>query len=247
MPGPDLPHHEKAQNLARQGRIQEALECYEQALRANPDNDLILNNKAIALITLSRFDEALATCRKAASLRPDSADIWTTMGVALEKLGKYPEAAEALERASRLNPYDCYTHALLGIVYQKLNLEDRAEAQNRRLQDLVFPNEYAGFFFGTAAFLLGILLGGIHGVEGKPVEITVPSQLVILLLFCIMCMVYWRSLWRLHQINRNVIVVPYPASVEGDRSARGMYIVLGIMVVVFAAGVILGSDIWNWL
>lgn len=247
MPGTDLPHHEKAQSLARQGKISEALDCYERALHASPDNEMILNNKAIALITLNRYEEALATCRKATALRTDCADIWTTTGVVYEKLGRYSDAADALEQAARLNPYDCYTHALLGIVYQKLNLEERAEEHNRKLQDLVFPNEYAGFFFGTAAFLLGILLGGIHGVEGKPVEITVTSQLVILVLFCIMCLMYWRSLNRLHQINRNVFVVPYPLSVQGDRSARGMYIVLGIMVVVFAVGIILGSDIWNWL
>jgi hypothetical protein len=136
---------------------------------------------------------------------------------------------------------------MLGIVYQKLNQEDRAEAQNRFLQELIFPNEYAGFFFGTAAFMLGMLLGGIRGVEGKPIEITVSSQVVILLFFLIICFIYWRSLQKLNQINRNVIVVPYPTPVEGDRSATGMYIVLGIMVGVFFIGIFLGTDVWNWL
>lgn len=247
MSDTDTPYHERAATLAREGRVQEALSCYDEALRKNPDNDMILNNKAIALITLGRFEEALATCKKAASLNPDSPDIFTNTGVALERLGRFPEAAEALERATAINPYDCYARALLGIVYQKMNMEELAESQNRQLQDMIFPNEYAGFFFGTAAFLLGMLLGGIRGVEGKPIVITISSQFVIVILFIVICLVYWRSLQKLNQINRNVIVVPYPSPIQGDRSARGMYIVLTVMIVVFVIGIILGNDIWNWL
>ena len=247
MNTPDPSPFERAQNLAKSGRIRESLTAYDEALACSPENDLILNSKAVALITLGRYDDALSTCRRASSLNPSSADIWTNMGVALEKLNRLPEAADALERAIRLHPYDAYSRALLGIVYQKLNLEDRAEAQNRELRELVFPNEYAGFFFGTAAFLLGMLLGGIRGVQGKPMEITVSSQFVILLFFCIICVVYWKSLHKLHQINRNVIVVPYPQTIEGDRSAKGMYIVLAIMIIVFVVGVFLGSDVWNWI
>jgi tetratricopeptide (TPR) repeat protein len=247
MSGTDFPHKEKAESLARQGKIQEALACYDQALRTSPDNDVLLNNKAIALIGLGRYEEALVHSRRAASINPNSADIWTNIGVTLEKLDRLPEAAEALERAIDVNPYDTYARALLGIVYQKTNQEDRAEAQNRKLQELIFPNEYAGFFFGTAAFLLGLLLGGIRGVEGKPVEITIPSQVIILFFFCMICVLYWKSLKKLNEINRNVIVVPYPSPVQGDRSARGMYIVLAIMIIVFTIGILAGSDVWTWM
>jgi tetratricopeptide (TPR) repeat protein len=237
----------QAQDLARQGRMHEALECYDRALGVNPDNDVILSNRAVALIALGRHDEAFESCKRAVAVNPNSADIWTNMGVALEKLKRLPEAAEALERAISLNPYDAYARALLGIIYQKLNQPERAEAQNRQLQELVFPNEYAGFFFGTAAFLLGILLGGIRGVEGKPLTITIPSQVIILFFFLLLCLIYWKSLWKLHEINRNVIMVPYPSSVQGDRSTRGMYVVLMVMIVVFLAGILLGSDIWTLL
>lgn len=237
----------EAEELARQGKVREALDCYDRALREYPENDLLLTSRATALITLGMYDEAIATCRHAASINPDSADIWTSMGVAFEKTNRLQEAAGALERATSLNPYDCYARALLGIVYQKLNFEDRAEAQNRVLRDLVFPNEYAGFFFGTASFLLGMLLGGIRGVEGKPLEIVIPSQALIFFFFVIICIVYWRSLHKLNLVNRNIIIVPYPSPVQGDCSARGMYIVLGVMILVFTIGIFLGSDVWNWM
>jgi tetratricopeptide (TPR) repeat protein len=245
MSSPDFPHQAEAKSLAEQGKIHEALDCYDRALQTHPDNDVLLNSKAIALITLGRYEEALVHCRRAASINPDSADIWTNMGVTLEKLNRLPESAEALERAIDINIYDCYARALLGIVYQKLNQEDRAEAQNRKLQELMFPNEYAGFFFGTAAFLLGLLLGGIRGVPGKPVEISISSQAIILFFFCLICILYWKSLTKLNEINRNVILVPYPAPVQGDRSSLGMYIVLAIMILVFGIGIFAGSDVWS--
>jgi tetratricopeptide (TPR) repeat protein len=247
MPHADFPHKEQAMILARQGKIKEALDCYDRALAECPDNEVILTNKAIALITIGRYEEALALSKRAASINPDSPDIWVNMGVALEKLDRLYEAAEVLERAVAINPYDAYARALLGIVYQKLDQGDRAEAQNRQLQEIVFPNEYAGFFFGTAAFLLGMLLGGIHGLEGKPLEVTLPAQAILFFFFCLICVLYWKSLKKLHGINRNVIIVPYPAPVEGDRSTRGMYIVLTIMVIVFGIGILMGSDVWGWL
>lgn len=247
-----MPHRnsrsiDEAEALAREGRVREALDCYDRALLASPDNDLLLASRATALITLGMYEEAIVTCRHALAINPDSAGTWTSLGVALEKVNRLPDAAEALERATRINPYDCYARALLGIVYQKLNLEDRAEAQNRILRDLVFPNEYAGFFFGTASFLLGMLLGGIRGVEGRPIEITIPSQVLILCFFLIICYVYWRSLHRLNLVNRNVTLVPYPMVRQGISSSRGMYLVLLLMIVVFVAGAVLGSDVWNWM
>lgn len=247
MSNAGYPYEDKALSLARQGKVQEALDCYNRILETNPDNDLILNNKAIALITIGRYEEALVNSRRAASINPDSADIWINMGVALQKLDRLSEAGEALERAVAVNPYDCYAHALLGIIYQKLNQEDRAECQNRQLQELMFPNEYAGFYFGTAAFLLGMLLGGIHSVEGKPFEIIVSSQIIILFFFSCICYLYLKSLRKQQEANRNVILVPYPSPVEGDRSTRGMYLILFEMIVVFAIGTLAGSNVWTWM
>jgi tetratricopeptide (TPR) repeat protein len=243
----DFPYSEKALSLAQQGKIAEALDFYDLALEKHPDNDVILNNKAIALITIGRYEEALDHSRRAVVINPDSADIWINLGVALQKLNKLGEAGDALERAVEINPYDAYARALLGIIYQKLNQEDRAKAQNRQLQELIFPNEYAGFYFGTAAFLLGMLIGGIRSVEGRPFEITISSQIIILIFFCLICVLYWKSLRRQQEVNRNVIIVPYLSPVQGDRSTRGMYTVLFLMIVVFAFGAIAGGDIWNWM
>ncbi|MGA2919362.1 tetratricopeptide repeat protein [Methanoregula sp.] len=248
MSSPDIPLQERAHSFVHQGKAREALDCYDQALRSDPGNSEILNSKAAALITLGRFEEALEPARKAASASPRSVDCWINLGVALDKLDRLHDASEALERAVEISPYNAYARALLGIVYQKMDMGDRAEAQNRKLQEIVFPHGYAGFYFATAAFLLGLLLGGIRAVAaGKPPEITISSQLILLLFFCVICKLYWRSLRVWQQINRNVIVAPHAAPGRRDPGSRSMYLAMAAMVLVFGAGILMGGSVWIWL
>ena len=247
MPQPDAHYHEQAADLVQQGKVSEALDCYDRALRASPDNDVILNNKAIALISLCRFDEAYATAKRAAAANPSSADVWINMGVALEKLDRLPEAAEALERAVGIDPYHAYARAMLGMIYQKMDMGDRAELQNRKLQEIVFPKVYAGLYFAFAAFLLGMLLGGIRSVEGKPPEITIPSEIIIVLFFLVICGLYWRSLKMWQEINRNVIIIHCKPAPRPDRSSNSQYIILAVLAIVFIAGILLGNNVWNWM
>ena len=247
MSSHDIPPHEHALRLAQQGKFREALDFYDLALRRDPRNSEILNAKAAALITLGRFEESLEPARKAASANPESVDSWINLGVALDKLDRLSEAREALERAVVINPYQAYARALLGIVYQKMDMGDQADAQNRKLQEIVFPHGYAGFYFSIAAFLLGLLLGGIRAVEGKPPEITITSQLILLVFFCVISRLYWRALRVSQQINRTVIVMPHAVTGRREPGSWSMYLAMAAMVLVFGAGILLGSSVWNWL
>jgi tetratricopeptide (TPR) repeat protein len=196
------------------------------------------------LISLGKYEEALVTSRQASSVNPFSADVWINTGVALDNLGRHAEAIDALEQAVAISPYNAYARALLGIVYQKMEMDDKAQMQNRLLQDIVFPREYAGFYFATAVFLLGLLLGGIQSVEGKSVGVTVFSELMIILLFCSICGLYWRSLRLFQEINRDVLSAPGLLAAGEDHSLRGMYGPLGLLVAVFVAGIISGILVW---
>jgi|SRR5208337_744186 len=249
MSSPDMPPQERALILMQQGKLREALDFYDQALRTNPGNSGILNAKAATLISLGRSGEALEPARKAASVNPGSVDSWINLGVALDNLDRLHDASEALERAVEISPYNAYARALLGIVYQKMDMGDRAEAQNRKLQEIVFPHGYAGFYFATAAFLLGLLLGGIRAVAaGKPPAITISSQLILLVFFCVICKLYWRSLRVWQQVNRNIIVNPHATSTgRKEPVSRGMHLVMIAMILVFGAGILMGNNVWIWL
>jgi tetratricopeptide (TPR) repeat protein len=241
----DFPGSDEAFRLTQEGKIQEALACYDKALISNPDNDVILNNKAIALISLGRYEESLACSKKATAINPHEPAVWINKGVALEKLGRLTDAAEALEQAVAISPYNAYARALLGIIYQKLEMYERAEAQNRKLQEIVFPREYAGFYFTTATFLLGILLGGILSVEGKPFFMTAGSACIIVLLFCIICRLYIRFHRLQVEVRRDVVTASHPATGNGGWKRADLFVVLGFLVFVFFIGTVSGIGIWQ--
>jgi tetratricopeptide (TPR) repeat protein len=240
----DGPDQEEAISLARQGKMEEALEWYDRALAARPKNEIFLTNRSIVLISLGRYEEAVVASRQAASANPYSADVWINKGVALDKLGRHPEAIDALEQAVVISPYNAYARALLGIVYQKMEMDDKAEAQSRLLKEIVFPREYAGFYFATAVFLLGLLLGGIQSVEGKPIGVTIFSEMMIILLFCALCGLYWRSLRLFQEINRDVLSAPGLVAGRDNQSMQRMYGPIGLLVVVFVGGIIAGILVW---
>lgn len=239
----EFPYREHVVQLLQQGRAAEALRCCDRALAEYPHNDAILNNKAIALISLSRYEEALTHARKAAAINPGVADAWVNIAVALDKLGRQQEATEALRRCLKISPYNAYARALLGILYQKLDMYDCAEQQNKKLQELVFPREYAGFFFALSAFLLGILLGGLQAAGVNSFGIGAASQAVIVLLFCGLCAIYLRSHRILQEINRNPFAEVSRASAKPDRM-KNPYPFLGALVFVFVLGIVSGILTW---
>jgi tetratricopeptide (TPR) repeat protein len=242
----DFPGSDEAFRLAQEGKVHEALACYDRALLSNPKNDVILNNKAIVLISVGRYEESLACSQKAITINSYETNAWINKGIALEKLGRLTESAEALEQAVAISPYNAYARALLGIVYQNMEMYGKAEAQNRKLQEIVFPREYAGFYFATATFLLGILLGGILSVEGKPFPVTLGSAGIIILLFGIICILYVRAQKFQTEVRRDVVTAPCEPAGHGGWNRAGMSMALGFLVVVFIIGTVSGIGIWQY-
>jgi len=247
MPHSDLPLGcEEAIQLTQEGRLTEAVSCYDRALSSSPDNTAILSNKAVALISLGRYEESLACSKQALRVDPYDSDLWINKGIALDKLGRPTEATDALEQAVAINPYNAYARALLGIIYQNLEMTGKAEAQNRKLQELVFPREYAWFYFITATFLLGILLGGIMSVEGKPIPVTLGSAGIIILFFGVVCILYVRARRLQIEIHRDVVSSPARETGRRGRGLGSEAAALLLLVFVFIIGTASGIAVWQY-
>jgi tetratricopeptide (TPR) repeat protein len=114
--------------LAAQGRRDEALACYRQALGLRPGSAAACTDLGVALGQLGQADEAVVAFRQALRLDPSYAKAHHNLGVALAQQGRQDEAVAALREALRLKPdyaEACYN---LGIALAQLGRRDEAIA-----------------------------------------------------------------------------------------------------------------------
>lgn len=101
---------------------EEADESYEQALRLNPDNDVVLNNYAYFLsIREIMLDEALAMSERAVEAEPENAAYLDTLGWVHFKLGNYEIAKEYIQASIDTGSASAVVMEHLGDVYEKLD------------------------------------------------------------------------------------------------------------------------------
>ncbi|MCI3134523.1 tetratricopeptide repeat protein [Phenylobacterium aquaticum] len=97
--------------LAADGRAEEALAAYDQALALAPDHAPTVSNRAQALRALGRSAEALAAYDRALTLKPDYAVAWCNRAETLCALDRAEEAVESADRAVALDPTLAEAHA----------------------------------------------------------------------------------------------------------------------------------------
>lgn len=95
----------KGDNLKGEGRYDEAIYFYDEAINSDPDNFQnwkVLNSKGEALFKQGKYEEALQAYDKAIELAPDISIIWTNRGYALKALGRTNESDVAYATAREL-------------------------------------------------------------------------------------------------------------------------------------------------
>jgi tetratricopeptide (TPR) repeat protein len=102
--------------LAHEGRLPEAIQAYEEALRLQPDNAEAHNSVGIILVQQGKVPEATAQYEQALRVEPHNARAHNNLGVALAESGKLQEAIRHFEQALRTNPDYAEAHNNLGTV-----------------------------------------------------------------------------------------------------------------------------------
>jgi tetratricopeptide (TPR) repeat protein len=90
--------------LKNQGRIDEAIEQYHQALQLNPNAWDALNDLGVALAVTGQFDGAIQNYRKSLQIDPSRFAVQNNLGHALAAEGRFDEAIECYRKALQLNP-----------------------------------------------------------------------------------------------------------------------------------------------
>jgi tetratricopeptide (TPR) repeat protein len=111
--------------LDREGRVQEAIACFEQAVQLQPGWARAHNNLGNVLLGAGRPQEAIGQYEEVLRLQPDWVETRNNMGTALLRDGRVHEAMAQWQQTLRLNPDYAEGHNNLAITLaQTGNLED---------------------------------------------------------------------------------------------------------------------------
>ena len=127
--------------LQEQGRIDEALGFYQQAIVINPNYADAHNNYANALREKNRIEEAIDHYQQAIVINPDYADAYNNLGLVFYAQGRYEESAEKYRQALALRPSFAQAHNHLGNALKELGDFEQAAAAYQ--QALVLKPDYA--------------------------------------------------------------------------------------------------------
>lgn len=111
-------------------RFEESDALYEDALRLDPANALVLNNFAYSLAERNtQLDRALGMSRKAVDVDPGNASYLDTYGWIHYRLGSYREAEHYIKEAIAKGEVNAVVYEHLGDIYFMLNQKDLAIEQ----------------------------------------------------------------------------------------------------------------------
>jgi tetratricopeptide (TPR) repeat protein len=97
------------------GRNDDAINAYQQAVAAKPDNAGYYNNLGNVLARAGKIDEAKAAYSKSAELDPANAGMaWRNFGISLYQVGRMTDAVEPLQKATAADPKNPQGWYLLG-------------------------------------------------------------------------------------------------------------------------------------
>lgn len=99
-----LPHNNLGTALAEQGRIDEAIDHWLEAIRLKSDYETPYNNLGLAYEKQDRFEEAIRHYSKALRINPDYELAHFNLGNVYLKEGKLNEAIHHYKEAIRINP-----------------------------------------------------------------------------------------------------------------------------------------------
>jgi Flp pilus assembly protein TadD len=111
------------------GRMPEAMELFQHALRMNPNSAEVHHDVALALEKLGRVPEAVEHLEEAVRINPGFAEAHNNLGNALGGMGKVSESVEHFELALRARPDYAEVHNNLGLALMQLGKVPEAMEQ----------------------------------------------------------------------------------------------------------------------
>ncbi len=132
-----------------QGRLEEAIGHYREAVRLDPADAVSLNSLGAALQAAGRHQEALPLLERAVQARPGYAHAHFNLANALLAAGRGAEAVTHLRRVLEADPEDAPAHLRLGYLYVGLGRLEESIGHYRKALSLQPPDADTLNDFGT--------------------------------------------------------------------------------------------------
>ena len=121
--------------LLQKGRVDEAIEQFQKAVRINPRYAEARSNFGAALFQKGQVEDAILQYTRALQINPNYAQAIYNLGLALFQKGQVDDAISQYTRAVRINPYYPETYNLLGNAFlQKGQLDEALEQFQKALE-----------------------------------------------------------------------------------------------------------------
>jgi tetratricopeptide (TPR) repeat protein len=118
--------------FVQQGRMDEAIAQFQNALAIKPDYAEAHNNLGIALVHKGQADNAIAQYQMALETKPDYAEARNNLGNALVQQGRMDEAIAQYQKALATKPGDAEAHNNLGNVFVQQGRMEEGIAQYQK-------------------------------------------------------------------------------------------------------------------
>jgi tetratricopeptide (TPR) repeat protein len=158
---------EKARILMAEKKYEGAIQIYQEVLKEDPKNAVLLNMTGIAYLNLSRYDQAKKYFERSAKADKHYSSAVNNLGMVWYHQKNFRRAIREYQRAAAIDPTLAGTHANLGFAYYNTNKLPEAAAefqkaieldanifeQNNRVGTMVQDRSVAnhGLFFFTMA------------------------------------------------------------------------------------------------
>lgn len=126
-----------------EGKLDDAISAYQQALKIAPNNLNAHMNLGIAYQKKELWDQAIAEYEKTIQLAPDLTAAHNNLGLTYWKKGQHKEAIAELEKTLSLEPDKADGHANLGLVYLSQGTLSEAIAELEKALEIAPDMEMA--------------------------------------------------------------------------------------------------------
>jgi len=129
-----------------EGKYSKAIECYDKAIKIDPNFYFALYDKGTALVEQGNYSKAIECYDKAIKIDPNFSDAWNSKGNAFYKQGEYSKAIECYGKAIKINPKFVHAWNSKGNAFYKQGEYSKAiECYNKAIKiDPIFKLAWIG-------------------------------------------------------------------------------------------------------